>query len=84
MKKVIFYTQLGHRSCDAAYRILMEVAWDVPLEIDVVDISHAHNEEARAKYADRIPVITSPDGKTELEWPFTLDEVKLYLINELG
>jgi hypothetical protein len=78
MQKVTFYTKLNCSLCDKAYHMLMELVYDVPLEIDVIDITQAHSE-VEAKYAERIPVIATPDADTELEWPFSLDEVRAYL-----
>lgn len=59
--------------------MLIDVAYEVPLEIDVVDITHSHNADINDMYAERIPVVTTPDAETELEWPFTLEQLKAYL-----
>ena len=79
MQKVIFYTKLNCHLCDQAYQMLMDVVYDNPLEIDVVDITHAHNKLLEAEYGHRIPVITSANADTELGWPFTLNDVRAYL-----
>ena len=79
MKKVTLYTKLNCHLCMDAYRLLLEVTYDLPLEIDVVDISHSHNAALNAKYATRIPVVVSPEASTELGWPFTYEELKAYL-----
>ncbi len=79
MNKLILYGKLNCHLCEEAYRILMSLAWDIPLEIDVVDITHTHNKHVEAKYFDRIPVIARPGAQTELDWPFTADDVKAYL-----
>ena len=71
MKKVKFYTKLNCHLCLDAYRMLLDLACDMPLEIDVIDISHSHNAEINASYAERIPVVTTPGAGTELGWPFT-------------
>ena len=78
MQKVIFYTKLNCHLCDQAYQMLMDVVYDHPLEIDVVDITHAHNK-LEAEYGHRIPVIASANADTELGWPFTLNDVRAYL-----
>ena len=62
-----------------AYRLLLEVTYDTPLEIDVVDISHSHNADCYSLYAERIPVVKLPETSTDLGWPFTLAELKAYL-----
>jgi len=79
MKKVILYTKLECHLCMDAYRLLMEVACDLPLEIDVVDITHSHNADMASKYATRIPVVALPETDTELGWPFSYQELKAYL-----
>lgn len=80
MNKVTLYTKLNCHLCEEAYRLLMDVAYDIPLEIDVVDISHAHNRHLKAVYGERIPVITRAGVDAELDWPFTTDELKAYLV----
>lgn len=79
MKKVTLYTKLNCHLCMDAYRLLMEVACEIPLEIDVVDITHSHNADATSNYATRIPVVALPETNTELGWPFTFSELKAYL-----
>lgn len=78
MQKVKFYTKLNCGLCDDAYLMLMQVAVDVPLDIDIVDITHSHNRLGH-KYDERIPVIARPGAGTELDWPFTIDDIKAYL-----
>ena len=78
MQKINFYTKLNCHLCDQAYLLLMEVALEHTLEIDVVDITHAHNQ-LEAKYGERIPVIAIPEADTELSWPFTGDDIRAYL-----
>jgi len=79
MKKVTLYTKLDCHLCMDAYRLLMEVSCDLPLEIDVVDITHSYNMEITSKYATRIPVVALPEAGTELGWPFTYEELKAFL-----
>ena len=79
MKKVTFYTKLNCHLCDEGYRYLLEVAYDIPLEIDVVDITHEHNQDVRSSYAERIPVLVCDSAGTELDWPFTPKDIKVYL-----
>jgi hypothetical protein len=81
MKNVTFYTKLRCHLCEEAYRELVSVAYEIPLTIDVVDITHDHNRAIQSRYATRIPVIASPDATTELDWPFNADDVRTYLLN---
>ncbi|MCB0191931.1 MAG: glutaredoxin family protein [Anaerolineae bacterium] len=73
-----FYTKLNCPACDEAYNMLVTVALDIPLEIDVLDITHPHNG-LEAVYAKRIPVIVAPDRNQELTWPFSIEDIKFYL-----
>jgi hypothetical protein len=81
MQSVTFYTKLNCSLCDKAYLMLMQLAFDLPLHIDVVDITHTHNKLDEA-YAHRIPVIAKTGTETELEWPFTIEEIRAYLEEE--
>ena len=78
MKQVKFYTKLNCSACDTAYQMLVIVALYIPLEIDILDITHPHNG-LEAAYAELIPVIAVTDLKQELVWPFSLDDIKAYL-----
>ena len=44
MQHVIFYTKLNCSLCDEAHRMLMDLAFDLPMEIDILDISHRHHK----------------------------------------
>ena len=79
MEKVTLYTKLDCSLCDKAYQILLDVTFDMPLEIDIVDITHIHNGEVNANYATRIPVIAIASKDSELDWPFTAEDLKAYL-----
>ena len=58
--------------------MLMEIAFDIPLEIDIIDITHSHNR-LETDYSERIPVIALKGTDKELDWPFTIEEIKAYL-----
>jgi hypothetical protein len=79
MEKVILYTKLNCHLCQEAYLMLMEITLDIPLEIDMVDITHAHNSHLQDKYALRIPVLARPHSNIELDWPFTPADIKTFL-----
>jgi hypothetical protein len=81
MEKVILYTKLNCHLCQDAYLMLMELTLDIPLEIDMVDITHAHNNHLQSKYTDRIPVLARPYNGAELDWPFTLADIKAFITN---
>lgn len=79
MQTVILYTRLGNSNCEEANRLLMEIAYDIPLEIDVIDVTHSHNRNLKEDYSQRIPVIATPGNDLELNWPFSLEDIKAYL-----
>ena len=58
--------------------MLMELAYDIPLEIDIIDITHSHIK-LESDYTERIPVIALDGASAELDWPFTIEEIKAYL-----
>ena len=78
MQNVTFYTKLNCSLCDQAHLMLMEIAFDIPLEIDIIDITHSHNR-LETDYSERIPVIALKGTDKELDWPFTIEEIKAYL-----
>ena len=69
MRRVTFYTKLECSLCEEAYRILLDVALDTPLEIDIVDITHTPGN-LQKRYRTRIPVLALDNGM-ELDWPFS-------------
>jgi hypothetical protein len=77
MQKLTIYTKLNCHLCEQAYYLLMNLAYDTPLEIDLVDITRFHHIEK--KYLERIPVLAKPGTETELNWPFTIDDIRAYL-----
>lgn len=79
MQTVTFYTRLGCENCNKAYQMLLDVAYDMPLEIDMVDITHAHNQELKRIYGGRIPVLSKQNSDTELDWPFKKTDIEGYL-----
>ena len=73
MHRVTLYTKLDCSLCDKAYRVLLDVALDTPLEIDVVDITHAQSDLEK-QYRTRIPVLALDNG-VELDWPFSARDI---------
>jgi hypothetical protein len=65
--------------CEEGYRYLLEVACEIPIQIEMVDISHSHNHELKKIYGRRIPVVVSDHTRDELDWPFTPEDVKAFL-----
>lgn len=79
MRKISFYTKLNCSLCEEGYRYLLDVAYEMPLQIEMVDINHKHNHELKKIYGTRIPVVVSDHTAEELDWPFTQEKIKAYL-----
>ena len=75
----MLYTKLNCPLCDEAYLMLLELTNEIPLEIDIVDITHEYNKNIQPTYAKRIPVLACDQVETELDWPFTPEKVRAYL-----
>ena len=74
-----FYITENCELCEQAEQVLVRTPLDTPLPVDVVDISES--EELVEQYGERIPVLRmEPQGK-ELDWPFTSDDVIVFLGN---
>ena len=48
------------------------------ISLNVKEIEIADSDELMKRYGVRVPVIARPDGD-EISWPFSLDELKLFL-----
>jgi len=79
MKNILFYTKSNCHLCEEAYEIVLELINDIPMNIKFVDISQPHNQPLQEKYGLRIPVVAQPKHATELDWPFTSDDLRAYL-----
>lgn len=79
MYRLIFYTKLNCQLCEEAYGVLLDLINDIPLKIDIVDITQPHHQDVFAKYRQRIPVVAIPETETELDWPFTGNDVRAQL-----
>ncbi len=79
MYRLTLYTKLNCHLCEEAYRVLLDIINDIPLRIDIIDITRSPQQNSMTKYGHRIPVIAIPGANTELDWPFTADDVIAYL-----
>ncbi len=75
--KVNLYTTLGCHLCEQAHGLLVTLEQQgVILEIHSIEI--ADSDTLMEKYGIRIPVV-EVDSR-ELGWPFTLDELRAFLL----
>lgn len=74
---LIFYTTTDCHLCELAEELLTRTPIDPPMPVDVVDI--AQSEALVARYGKRIPVLRLADNDTELDWPFTQEQLLTFL-----
>jgi len=74
MVKLILLGTSGCHLCEEA-ELIMSACKNV--EIELIDI--AEQEQWQEKYAIRIPVLYHVDSKSELGWPFELQQVQQFI-----
>ncbi|TBW56732.1 glutaredoxin family protein [Marinobacter halodurans] len=75
--QLVFYTTDNCQLCGLAETLLVQTPMDPPIPVDVVDI--AQSTELVARYGERIPVLRRADNGRELDWPFTRDDLMVFL-----
>jgi len=75
--KIAFFTGPQCCLCDDADALLRQSSLYEQLQITKQNIRD--NTEHYHLYAVRIPVLKREDNGAELGWPFTLDELELFL-----
>ncbi len=73
------YTTLGCHLCEQAKEVLWQL--EPAVRVSITEVEIADSEELLARYGVRIPVIAIKDAPEagELGWPFTADEVLIWL-----
>ena len=72
-------TTLGCHLCEQAEQLLTALQAD-GLEMDIVPVEIANDEELMDRYGIRIPVVRMSDR--ELGWPFNLETLQGFLTAE--
>jgi hypothetical protein len=86
MRKINLYTTVGCHLCEQAHALLrqaqvIQAQVDHPgFEIRAVEISES--ETLMATYGIRIPVIRFDDAPAELAWPFTYEDLQVFLTSD--
>ncbi len=78
MIDLILFGTSGCHLCEQAELILAGCE-----RINIENIDIAEQEQWQEKYAIRIPVLYHPETKKELGWPFSQEQVQVF-INQLG
>lgn len=71
MSSMILYGTLGCHLCEEAQALLNDWFGENAKNIDYIDV--AVSEKLVSHYGIRIPVLSN--GRSELDWPFSRDEV---------
>ena len=75
--KVYLYSTAGCHLCDLAKAILWPLL--VKHQFRLMEVEIADDDDLIARYGVRIPVLGSPLSERELNWPFTVNDIDLYL-----
>lgn len=84
MRKLNLYTTVGCHLCEQAHALLLKAQTQTQtqkkqpaFEIRAVEISES--DALMAAYGIRIPVIRFDDAPAELAWPFTCEDLQVFL-----
>jgi len=72
--KLKLYTTASCHLCEKAHQLLRQLTLPT---ISLVEI--ANDDELLARYGTRIPVLQRTDNNTELNWPFTKEQVMAFI-----
>ena len=75
-EKSDFLYHPGCHLCEIAAHLIVQLR--SVSEISLVEIDIATDERLVARYGTKIPVVRRDDTLQELDWPFTLDELKRF------
>ena len=76
--KVYLYSTVGCHLCEHAKAVLWPLLLHYQFRLNEIDI--ATDDKLIEKYGTRIPVLAAPNHSTELNWPFTTQEVDAFFI----
>lgn len=77
---ILYSTDCCHL-CERAKDFLMQVAHDLPIQIDEQDI--AFDKQLIERYGERIPVLKNHVNQAELAWAFTPEQLRAWLIAQI-
>jgi len=76
---VKLYTTLGCHLCDEAMALIRHLQVEgIDIEIRAIEI--ADSDDLMSTYGIRIPVVTSNESIGDIGWPFTLEELRIFLV----
>ena len=68
---------MGCHLCEQAMLLIRQLQ-NSGISLNVKEIEIADSDELMKRYGVRVPVIARPDDH-EISWPFSLDELRLFL-----
>ena len=80
--KVNLYTTAGCHLCEEALDLLQVLQEQLEVQgrrLQISEIDIADSETLMAEYDVRIPVITSDLSQGDIGWPFSLNDLSLFL-----
>ena len=80
--KIYLYSTLGCHLCEQAKVTLWPLLLKYQFRLAEVDISNS--DEMIETYGTRIPVLGASDNLTELNWPFTPEQVDRFFAELAG
>jgi hypothetical protein len=80
--KVFLYSTAGCHLCEQAKLVLWPVL--AQYQFRLVEIDIADSDSMIERYGAHIPVLGAPEGRRELNWPFTAEEVDAFFSELMG
>ena len=77
--QLLFYTTEHCHLCEQAESLLVEVANSTSRQFDVEAVDIAFDEILVARYGELIPVLRRTQDGAELSWPFSAQDLSVFL-----
>lgn len=77
MKQLVLYTTSHCHLCEQAEALLIHLKDQY--EINLIPIEISDDDELTEKYGIKIPVIKRIDNQTELNWPFSENDIVMLI-----
>ena len=78
---IILYSTLGCHLCELAKDALWPLTARYAIELTEIDI--ADSDDLVERYGIKIPVMVFEKSNSELNWPFTTDQIEAHLKTQM-